>query len=79
MIARQRINQARRMIENQHLAQAAAQKLPRQSRERNHMLLLALYSNLVANELVQPQITLEDSKTPQSMSKSADFKTEGGI
>ena len=55
MIAQYKLNKARRMIENQHLATSAANKLPIASKERNNLLLLALYSNLVANELVATQ------------------------
>jgi hypothetical protein len=55
MIARQRINQARRMIENQHLAEGMAKTLPRGSAERNRLVLLAVYSNVKANELVATQ------------------------
>jgi hypothetical protein len=55
MIARNRINEARRMIYNQVLAGAQAKVLPSGSAGRARLELLAIYSNMKANELVAPQ------------------------
>lgn len=53
MMTRQEVQQANRMIENQHLAAAKARELSKGSFERAKLELLAIYSNLTANELVK--------------------------
>jgi hypothetical protein len=85
MITTQQVRQARRMIENQHLAQAAADAAPRQSGRRNHFTLLALYSNLVANELVSGHSSEMSSKldTPKTsrvkITTYSNAETQAGV
>jgi hypothetical protein len=55
MIARQNINEARRMIANQHLASSMAKTMLSGSAGRAKLELLSIYSNMKANELVAPQ------------------------
>ncbi len=55
MVTRQKLNEARRMIYNQHLAGAQAKVLPSGSAGRAKLELLAIYSNMKANELIAPQ------------------------
>lgn len=52
MVTSTQIRAARKFIDNQHLCESMAQDLPRGSAGRNHLLLLAIYSNAKANELV---------------------------
>jgi excinuclease UvrABC ATPase subunit len=55
MIARQNINEARRMIANQHLASSMAKTMLSGSAGRAKLELLSIYSNMKANELIAPQ------------------------